>query len=74
MANEAIKIANEIGNVASNKLLTFNVFTNNMESLRVQPVSEYQTLTSLQAHCVSGEPDNLSEPSRIRSIVQNRSA
>jgi len=68
MANEAIKIVSEIGNIASNKLFSFNVFTNQLTSTRLEPVSEYQTLTTLQSQYISAQPESLSEPSRIRSI------
>lgn len=68
MANEAIKIVSEIGNVASSKLLSLNILTNQLTSLRVEPVAEYQNLSSLQPHYVSAASDSISEPSRIRSI------
>lgn len=68
MANEAIKVVSEIGNIANNKLLSFNVFSNQLTSIKVEPVAEYQTLTSLQPPYGSVESENHSEASRIRSI------
>jgi len=68
MANEAIKIVSEIGNIASNKLFSFNVFSNQLTYMKLEPVSEYQALTTLQSQYISAQPESLSEPSRIRSI------
>lgn len=68
MANEAIKIVSEIGNIASNKLLSFNVFTNQLTFIKLEPVPEYQALTTLQSHYIPTQPERLSEPSKIRSI------
>lgn len=68
MANEAIKVIGEIGNTASNKLLTFNSLSNQLTSLKVEPVPEHLQITSLQTHYVSGVSNSPSDPSRIRSI------
>ncbi|WP_146133131.1 HesA/MoeB/ThiF family protein [Arcticibacter pallidicorallinus] len=68
MANEAIKIVSEIGNIASNKLLSFNVFSNQLTSIRLEPVSANQALTTLLSDYAPTPTDNLSKPSRIRSI------
>jgi adenylyltransferase/sulfurtransferase len=68
MANEAIKIISEIGNIASNKLFSFNVFSNQLTFMKITPVSEYQDLTALQSQYISTHPERLSKPSRIRSI------
>lgn len=68
LANEAIKIASEIGNVASNKLLSFNVFSNQMTTIKLTAVSANQTLTTLQVEYIPTSTQKLSEPSGIRSI------
>ncbi|MGV3706292.1 MAG: ThiF family adenylyltransferase [Arcticibacter sp.] len=68
IANEAVKVIAEIGQISSGKLVTFNVFSNQLSTLRVEPVEEYRNLTSLQSIYLAAETEQRSEPSRIRSI------
>ena len=68
MANEAIKILSEIGHIAGNKLVSFNVFTNQLTSIRLEPIAEYQAISTLPPQYADVQQESLSEPSGIRSI------
>lgn len=68
MANEAIKIISEIGTVASNKLLVFNSLTNQLDSVKIDPIPENLSITSLHQNYQSENTGQLSNSSPVRSI------
>ena len=68
MANEAIKIISEIGTIPSNKLLVFNSFTNQLDSVNIEPLPENRAITSFQQDYQSENTIQLSSSSPVRSI------
>ena len=68
MANEAIKIISEIGTVASNKLLSINSLTSQLNSIKIEPIPVNRAINSLRQHYQSDNTQIHSEPSIVRSI------
>ena len=49
MANEVVKLIGEIGDVATNRYITFNSLNNRFETMKISPILRNLTLSSLQA-------------------------